>query len=660
MREALRLLRRYQLPLGSVALAALVSLVFWPLVRHFPFVPFIAAVMVSAWRGGLRDSLLATALAAPALAAVWFAWGDAGQETGQQFVVRLGVFGFVGLLAGFVSRQCHRAVSAFDHFHGTLASAGDALVSTDAGGRVTFLNAQAETLTGRATTSAAGQPLDQVVRLTDEDTRQPLPLPTARVLQERVPFDLPAGAVLLDGEGGAVPVEGKLAPVREAGGEVVGALLTFRDVGPRRRAEQELRRREEEWRELAEGAPGGLLLLDRDGRCTWANRTAQALCGCPGEQVRGDGWAGFVHPADREALLAGWTHALQDGHAYTAGFRMHTRNGDVRWVLLRTAPLLSARNQLLGHAAVLEDVSARQLAEEAQRQAQEETDQLRQELTRLQAAADEAARRARAEATRQLQEQATAHAQAEAAAQKARQELERKLQELAAARQKAEQAWRDREQQLRSQLDEHTGARQKAEEELGQTKDELRRQADEHAAGLQETEKALAQLQAEADGRVQEHITARRQAEEELRQLHLRLEEHASSQRQAEEQAATRAKAEEDYRKQLAEHAAGRQWAEEELRKAWEELARRDEEKTTLQARADAAQRQARADLDSQVAALRAEHEQTLAALRDELARARQTAPPPVSYHFEEEPAPAATGDGSPRSVEEPDWLAYN
>ena len=65
----------------------------------------------------------------------------------------------------------------------TLSCIGDAVITTDREGRVTFLNPVAESLTGW-TQEAVGQPLDGVIRIINEESRQPVEIPTVEALRE--------------------------------------------------------------------------------------------------------------------------------------------------------------------------------------------------------------------------------------------------------------------------------------------------------------------------------------------------------------------------------------------------------------------------------------------------------------------------------------------
>src|SRR5260221_197712 len=133
----------------------------------------------------------------------------------------------------------------------TLASIGDAVITTDIKGRVTFLNAVAERLTGWTSRDAVGQPLISVLRIVDEDTRQPAHDPAQTVLRGGTVVGLAGHTILLARDGREIPIDHRGAPIKQADGSVQGVVLVFRDYSEQKQAEKaasELRAMEEEKR----------------------------------------------------------------------------------------------------------------------------------------------------------------------------------------------------------------------------------------------------------------------------------------------------------------------------------------------------------------------------------------------------------------------------
>ena len=124
----------------------------------------------------------------------------------------------------------------------TLASIGDAVLATDLQGRLTYLNPVAAALTGWPPREAQGQPIESVFKIVDELTREPAENIVARVLRERQVIGLANHTALLARHGREIPIEDSAAPIKDAGGNVVGAVLVFHDVTEKRRAQEQLER----------------------------------------------------------------------------------------------------------------------------------------------------------------------------------------------------------------------------------------------------------------------------------------------------------------------------------------------------------------------------------------------------------------------------------
>lgn len=117
----------------------------------------------------------------------------------------------------------------------TLRSIGDGVIATDTAGCVVLLNQAAETLTGWREKDAQGKPLEEVFRLLHEGTRKPVKAPVDRALGQGKTAALPARSFLLSRDGTERAISDSIAPIHGTDGQVLGAVLVFRDVTDRRR-----------------------------------------------------------------------------------------------------------------------------------------------------------------------------------------------------------------------------------------------------------------------------------------------------------------------------------------------------------------------------------------------------------------------------------------
>jgi diguanylate cyclase (GGDEF)-like protein/PAS domain S-box-containing protein len=112
----------------------------------------------------------------------------------------------------------------------TLASIGDAVVTTDVDGNVRFLNRIGEQLTGWTSEQAAGAHIDTVVPLVLEGEDQPLESPVLRCLRLRQAIGVSSHDQLITRDGHRVAIEDGAAPIRARDGTILGAVMVFRDV----------------------------------------------------------------------------------------------------------------------------------------------------------------------------------------------------------------------------------------------------------------------------------------------------------------------------------------------------------------------------------------------------------------------------------------------
>jgi diguanylate cyclase (GGDEF)-like protein/PAS domain S-box-containing protein len=112
----------------------------------------------------------------------------------------------------------------------TLNSIGDAVMSTDVWGNVTYLNAVAEVLTGWPCEEAKGHPLEQVFRIIDADTRKAVPNPMNLAIAQNKTVGLTPNCILVRRDGVESSIEDSAAPIHDRRGTVTGAVMVFHDV----------------------------------------------------------------------------------------------------------------------------------------------------------------------------------------------------------------------------------------------------------------------------------------------------------------------------------------------------------------------------------------------------------------------------------------------
>ncbi len=150
---------------------------------------------------------------------------------------------------------------ARDRAETILNSIGDAVLSTDLAGNITYLNAAAEAMTGWPREAAAGRPLAEVFHIIDGATRQPTQDPMRLAVSLNTTVGLAPGAVLVRRDGKESAIEDSAAPVRDRDGHVTGAVIVFRDVGAALETSRQMSHLAQH--DTLTGLPNRLLLTDR-------------------------------------------------------------------------------------------------------------------------------------------------------------------------------------------------------------------------------------------------------------------------------------------------------------------------------------------------------------------------------------------------------------
>ncbi len=146
----------------------------------------------------------------------------------------------------------------------TLKSIGDAVIATDTGKLITFMNPVAEALTGWKQEEAIGKPLKDVFKIINEKTGKQADDPVARVLREGVIVGPANHTALIAKDGTKRPVDDSGAPIRDDKGKIIGVVMVFRDITERKITLEQLRASEERHRSLVDNINVGIALISRN------------------------------------------------------------------------------------------------------------------------------------------------------------------------------------------------------------------------------------------------------------------------------------------------------------------------------------------------------------------------------------------------------------
>lgn len=133
-----------------------------------------------------------------------------------------------------------------------LKSVGDAVITSNLEGAVTFMNPVAETLTGWQQEDAFGKDAAEVFTIANEKTRTSVESPLKQALRKGVTVSLPEQTLLISKSGVEIPIDDSASPIKDDKGNITGAVLVFRDITERKQVEEANQKQTEQLQLISE------------------------------------------------------------------------------------------------------------------------------------------------------------------------------------------------------------------------------------------------------------------------------------------------------------------------------------------------------------------------------------------------------------------------
>ncbi len=225
---------------------------------------------------------------------------DQAQQNRFYLIGLLGVFlPLVTLGAFWLVYRALRVVARGDaRVRAIYNSIGDAVLFTNAEGRVESLNQTAQRLMGWSQQDARGKPLIEVFQIYDANNQLRVLSPVEIVLRDGCPIPMSNGMLLRRRDGSEVAIEDSAAPVYDDSGRMFGVVMVFHDVTRRYAMTRELQRERALFQQTFDLAAVGVAHLSIDGRWLRVNRKLCDITGYSDAELLGLSFQSVTHPDD--------------------------------------------------------------------------------------------------------------------------------------------------------------------------------------------------------------------------------------------------------------------------------------------------------------------------------------------------------------------------
>ncbi len=252
-------------------------------------------------------------------------------------------------------------------FSKTLNCISDAVIATDAEGKVRFMNPVAEKITGYRLEQAQGKVTTELMTLLTESDRTIVESPVSKALTSLTVTGLDCSALLVTQSGKEFPVDEGVAPILNDDGVLLGAVMVFRDITARRHMENLLKESEQRFQSAFEYAAIGMALVSITNQFLLVNGSLSTIFGYTMEELLTSNLQMLTHNDDHDKVLALHLRQLLTGERKSFQVEQkcyHKIVGKVVWVMLSGSLVRNVGGDPQYFIVQIQDITERKAVEQ--------------------------------------------------------------------------------------------------------------------------------------------------------------------------------------------------------------------------------------------------------------------------------------------------------
>jgi PAS domain S-box-containing protein len=243
----------------------------------------------------------------------------------------------------------------------TLRSIGDAIVSTDIDGKITFMNSVAESITGWIQEFSIGKNFRKLFQIIDTHSNTEKEIPIDPDINKKGPTGTYSNFILVSRDGNRIPIEISSSPIKNEKDNIEGNIFIFRDATEKKKAEAELLKLSR----AVEQSHASIIITDPDGKVEYVNSKYLDTVGKSNPDIIGEKFFLFSENEMSSDRLMDLKNKIQKGKTWMGEFVNLSRNGKMKWNSISVSPIFNDSGQIHNLVITKEDISERKEAEEA-------------------------------------------------------------------------------------------------------------------------------------------------------------------------------------------------------------------------------------------------------------------------------------------------------